>query len=347
MPSEQINLGDDDSTSSLHLLQPLQPFLDGDDVLEVCINRPGSVWVERHRGWQEHDAPQLTLERCLRLAKALGTLTRQVTDQQHPLLAASLPMGERVQIVQPPACARGSVSFTIRKPSTQLLTLDDLARSGLFSRTRPAIRGVAQHEHALHELLQAGRHEDFLRMAVQSRQVIVACGHTGCGKTTVLKALAELIPRDKRVITIESVPEVLLPNHRNKVHLYWSDGGQGSARVTPEDLLMASLRMRPDWILLAEARGREFGEFIEAAGSGHAAMTTAHASSVRLAEERMSIMLRKSPQGAGMSIPESRRLIALVVDVIVQFGNDGSGRYIEEIQYDPARKLRIAQGEAA
>ena len=124
-----------DATSVVEFLRPLRAQLDADGVLEVCVNRPGELLVETVSGWRVVPAPEMTLERCLSLATAVATYSNQHVNQEQPLLSATLPSGERIQFVIPPAVTRGTVSITIRKPSHLVRRLDDFEREGLFERT--------------------------------------------------------------------------------------------------------------------------------------------------------------------------------------------------------------------
>ena len=124
-----------DATSVVEFLRPLRDQLDAPGVLEVCVNRPGELLVETVRGWQTVPAPELTQERCLSLATAVATFSDQQISQERPLLSATLPSGERIQFVIPPAVTRGTVSITVRKPSHLIKGLDDFEREGLFERT--------------------------------------------------------------------------------------------------------------------------------------------------------------------------------------------------------------------
>jgi type IV secretion system protein VirB11 len=328
----------------MHLAEPLSQFLARSDVLEVVMNRPGEVWVEDRSGWTQHDVPAMNYPRCWALARAVGSYCTQDINEIYPLLSATLPGGQRAQFVIPPATSRGTVSITIRKPAAVVPRLDDLEAGGLFSRVVQARSDLQQHQHELLELKNAGRWAEFLRRAVQLRQTIVISGQTGSGKTHIMKALAEEFGPLARIVTIESVPEVLLPNHPLAAHLFYSDTGQGLALVTPAQLLECSLRMRPDVILLAEVRGPECYFFVRAAATGHpGSMTTLHAGSCAEAFEQMTLMVRQSAGGAGLEFSEIKRLLTLTVDVVVQFGNDGSGRHVREVYYDPARKLALSQ----
>ena len=123
-----------DATSVIEFLRPLREQLDAPGVLEVCINRPGELLVETVRGWHFVEAPEMTLERCLSLATAVATYCDQQINQERPLLSATLPSGERIQFVIPPAVTRGTVSITVRKPSQAIKRLGDFEREGLFER---------------------------------------------------------------------------------------------------------------------------------------------------------------------------------------------------------------------
>jgi type IV secretion system protein VirB11 len=333
-------------TSLRFYLEPLQRFLDDAHVLEVVVNRPGEVFVEGPGGWQRYEIGSMDLDYWLSMARALATFTKQRIDAEHPLLAATLPDGQRVQIVVPPAVPQGRISVTIRRASSVVPRISDLAASGLFDRVAPPTDQLQQHEQHLLELKAARRFDAFMVEAVRRRLTILACGHTGSGKTHILKALCQEIDPCERIVTIEDTREVLLPTIPNAVHLLYSAGGQGLARVSAQQLLHAALRMRPDRILLSELRGGECFDFVSAAASGHpGSMSTVHASTPKLAFQRMALMMRQSSGGAGLGHQEILSLLLMTVDVILQFGNDGTGRYISQVWYDPARKLALAREE--
>jgi len=334
-----------DATSVVEFLRPLRKQLDTSSVLEVCVNRPGELFVETTVGWQAVPAPDMTQERCLSLATAVATYCDQVINQEHPLLSATLPSGERIQFVIPPAVPRGTVAITVRKPSGVVKRLADFEREGLFGRTADAqldSQGSMQpFEQELIELKSGRSYASFLRLAVQQRQTIVISGRTGSGKTTFMKGLVEEVPTSERLITIEDTPELELPHHPNVVHLFYSKGGQGAARVTAKSLLEASLRMKPDRIFQTELRGEECFYFLRLAASGHpGSATCVHAGSCALALEQMALMIREAGAGGGLTMGEIRRLLRLVVDVVVQFDRDAKGRFISEIHYEP-RALRM------
>jgi type IV secretion system protein VirB11 len=332
-----------DATSVVEFLRPLREQLDADGVLEVCVNRPGELLVETAKGWRVMPAPAMTLERCLSLATAVATYCDQQVNQERPLLSATLPSGERIQFVIPPAVTRGTASITVRKPSHLIKRLDDFERDGLFERTatvtRTASSGLLPFEQELVALKDAGRYAEFLRLAVRKHQTIVVSGKTGSGKTTFMKGLVEEVPKHERLITIQDTAELTLPNHPNVVHLFYSKDAQGTARVTAKSLLEACLRMKPDRIFLAEVRGDECFYFVRLAASGHpGSITSVHAGTCALALEQMSLMIRESGAGGGLRMNEIKYLLGVVIDVIVQFDRDERGRFISEVFYEPRRQ---------
>ncbi len=338
-PSDDFLALSADTTVNFHL-EPIAHILSEGGVTEVCVNRPGEVLVEKAGAWQRFEIPELTFEHCRSLAGAVATLTGQHTNEQDPLLGATLPGNLRAQFCQPGATQPGIVAICIRRPSDRAFLLEDFQRAGLFDRMHSASRVLRPHEAELLELKAQGRYVEFLQKAVKYRQTIVVAGKTGSGKTTFMKALVELIAWHERLITIEDANELELPNHLNKLHLLYSKNGQGASSVTPKQLLEACLRLRPDRILLAEVRGEEAYYFLRLAASGHpGSITSLHAGSCELAFEQLSLMVRESPAGGGMTMAEIGQLARDVVDIVIHM-DDHEGRHITGIHYDPQARLR-------
>jgi len=225
-------------------LAPLAPFLSQDDVTDVHINRPNEVWIERLGGTTDRfEVADLSEALLLRLARQIAAVTSQGINRANPLLAARLPSGERVQVAIPPA-TRSHVAVSIRMHVVATPSLESYEHS------------AAGHSQVQSCPPSAGSHAQLLRDAVLTRQNILVAGGTSTGKTTFLNALLQEVPRTERLILIEDTPELQVL-HKNAVGLVAVRGSLGEADVTAEDLLIASLRMRPDRIILGEVRGKE------------------------------------------------------------------------------------------
>ena len=327
-------------TTVVQYIKPLRALLDMPGVNEVCVNTPGVAFVEVSGTWRRFEVPELTFKHCRSLAGAVATLTGQHTSEAAPLLSAQLPSGERVQFVQPCATAAGIVAICIRKPSSFLPRLSDFEKSGLFTRIMPGQRVLEPFEEELLSLREQGRYAEFLRKAVLRNRTIVCAGKTGSGKTTFMKALVEEVPLHERLITIEDAAELELPSHENKLNLFYSKNAQGASSISAKQLLEACLRLRPDRIFLAEVRGEEAYYFLRLAASGHpGSVTSLHAGSCELAFEQIALMVRESPAGGGMTMPEIKQLAHDVIDIVVHFDNGSDGRHITGIHYDPRARL--------
>ena len=320
-------------------LEALRPLLADPEVTELCINRPREVFLETRSGWRSVAAPFADFDWCQRLAKLIANATRQRVDESAPLLSASLPTGERVQIVLPPATTLGCVAITIRRPSAEVWSLEELARRGALRAVRPGLRLLDDGEAELKRLHAHGEYLGFLRLAVRSRRNIVVSGPTGSGKTTWTKALIQEVPVEERLVTIEDARELVLDRHPNHVRLYYSKDDQGLARVTPKQLLECCLRMRPDRILLAELRAEEAFDYLRNVNSGHpGSITSVHAASAELAFEQLVLLVKQSPGGRTLDRGDIKQLLYLLIDVVIQCGLDHHRRVIREIWYQPERR---------
>lgn len=328
--------------SALELtLRALRPFLTNGDVMELCINRPNEAFIETRHGWRREQLPFADFEWCSRLAKLVANSTQQRIDATSPLLSASLPTGERVQIVIPPATTAGCVAIAIRRPAEQVWSIQELASRGIFRRARHSSELLDSTEEELLRLLAGRDFEAFMCLAVRSRKNILVSGPTGSGKTTWTKALIREIPSDERLVTIEDARELVLDRHPNHVRLFYSKDDQGVSRVTPKQLLESCLRMKPDRILLAELRAEEAFDYLRNVNSGHpGSITSVHATSAELAFEQLVLLVKQNQGGRELARADIKSLLYLLIDVVIQFGVERHERFIKEIWFDPERKRR-------
>ena len=341
-PPTSVKESTREEVSALGLtLRALRPLLANPDVMELCINRPKEAFVETRAGWRREPLPFADFEWCSRLAKLVANSTQQRIDATAPLLSASLPTGERVQIVMPPATTAGCVAIAIRRPADQVWSIEELGRRGIFRGTRRSGQKLDGTEEELLRLLASSDYEAFMRLAVHSRKNILVSGPTGSGKTTWTKALIREIPSDERLVTIEDAKELVLDRHPNHVRLYYSKDDQGVARVTPKQLLESCLRMKPDRILLAELRAEEAFDYLRNVNSGHpGSITSVHATTAELAFEQLVLLVKQNPGGRELARGDIKSLLYLLIDVVIQFGVERHERFIKEIWFDPERKRR-------
>ncbi len=311
-------------------LAPLAEVLAREDVTDIYINRPGEVWVETLDGATERlDAPALTVPTLDRLSRQIAALTHQGISREHPLLSATLPDGARVQIVAAPA-TRGPMAIAIRKHVSPQLTLSDYVESGAFAGTRRgAIGQPSEIDLELAALLDAGDIATMLAKAVRARKNILVSGGTSTGKTTFLNALIREISEHERLILIEDTPELQI-EHANAIGLLAARSAFGEAQVTAESLLAASLRMRPDRIIVGELRGPEAYTFLRAVNTGHpGSMTTVHADSAERAVEQIALLVLQA--GTRLSREDVQFYVRSTVDVFVQLDRKAGRRRITEV----------------
>jgi type IV secretion system protein VirB11 len=343
--NQQMNsVAGTNAAALLQWLRPIQPFLEDERITEICINRPFEVFTESNGEWSRYRIDILTMDYCLKLVTLIATYSKQKTGDEHALLSASLPGGERVQTVIPPACEPGTLSITIRKPSMVQYSLEDFEKRGFFDEIIEHVDELMPFELELMKLKKERRFREFFDLAVRSQRNIVIAGKTGSGKTTFGKAITQSIPRHERIITIEDVRELFLPKHPNKVHLLYSKDNQGLSKASSKQLLQSCLRMRPDRILLAEIRGEEAYDYLVNVGSGHpGSITTVHAGSAKEAFEMLMMRVKESPQGMTIDRSDIIHLLRCNVDIIVQLHVIDGKRKITEVYYEPQYKRKYSQ----
>lgn len=311
-------------------LGPIDGLLARDDVTDLYVNRPGEIWAETLGGGIErHDVPALDATLLARLVGQIAAFSHQGISREHPLLSAVLPDGSRVQAIAAPA-TRGDLALAIRKHVSADLTLDDYTASNAFAEARANDGGRrTQMDGMLRACRERGDFAGFLREAVRARRNILVSGGTSTGKTTFLNALIREIPADERLITIEDTPELKL-GHSNAVGLLAARGNLGEAQVTADDLVSASLRMRPDRIILGELRGPEAYAFLRAINTGHpGSMTTVHADTTDGAVEQIALLILQG--GTRLTRQDVLDYVRGSIGVFVQLARVGGRRHITEV----------------
>lgn len=299
-------------------LAPLQPWLERETVTEIIINRPGELWIEdaEHPGMQRVVLPAIDDVLLQRLAEQVARTSHQGINREHPLLAATLPDGARIQLVGPPATRR-HWALAIRRHRLLDLPLDAYDRGPILPPATPNPPDPVTAPIA------------YLRHAVRARKTILVAGGTSTGKTTFLNALLREIPEHERVILVEDTAELRLPNP-NGLGLIAVKGELGEAKVSANELLQAALRLRPDRIVLGELRGTETISFLRAINTGHpGSFSTVHANHPRGALEQIALMAMQS--GIGLTRQETMHYAASVVDIVVQLDRKNGQRGIATI----------------
>jgi pilus assembly protein CpaF len=272
---------------------PLEPLLADDSITEIMVNGPKNVYVERKGNLLRSNITFEDDDHVLRvLDRIVAPLGRRI-DESSPTVDARLPDGSRVNAVIRPISLVGP-TITIRKFSKKPLTVEDLIRFGSIT---PEIA-------------------EFLRACVIGKLNIVVSGGTGSGKTTLLNVLSGFIPNDERIVTIENAAELQLRQEHVVTLESRPPNIEGRGAITIQDLVVNSLRMRPDRIVVGECRAGEALDMLQAMNTGHeGSLTTAHSNSPRDTLSRLEVMCLM----AGMDLPVRaiREQVASAIDMIV------------------------------
>lgn len=363
-----------DRTASLRGLLAetgIQPFLDDKDNTEIAINRPYELWTESSQGWQRHEMPNLNYAVLLKIANTFAILNKLEINAKNPICSGVFPDEQRGQVVIPTACERNTVSITIRQPSQERFTLGDYGKTGrlnhwldkssfltsnttLPSHLKDKLEAESKEIDYLNkwldvpsdvylqlfelQMLKAKAERDleaFIQLGVQNYSNFCLVGATGSGKTTFSKAICDLVPLDTRIITIEDTPELDLPLHLNRVHLFYKE-------VTPKQLLASCMRMKPDRIFLTELRGDEAFDYVGALNNGHGgSITTVHANDCQSAYYRIGTLIKQSEIGSKIDFDQIMRDTYTTIDVMMFLERT----YVKQVAYDPIRKYRLMQGK--
>lgn len=300
----------------LGFFEPIKPFLDDATVSEVMINGPDEIWIERKGRLSKTDARFPSHESLMSALRNLSQFVGRQLNEHNPILEARLPDGSRVEAVIPPASPDGP-SVAIRRFSKDTLTIEKLLQFGSMSPDAAS----------------------FLHAMVACKQNIIVAGGTGSGKTSLLNCLSSFIGETERVVVIEDARELQLQMpHVVQMEAQPPDP-RGRGQVTIRDLFKATLRMRPDRIVVGEIRSGEALELIQAMTSGHGGcLSTVHATYPIDTLNRLETMAMMSD--VEIPLHAMRAQIASAIDMITQTTRllDGSRcvtHITEVLGYDP------------
>lgn len=283
-------------------LGPLQSLMEDDSITDIMINGPDSVYIERNGIVEPAPVDFIDERQLLEIAKRIASRVGRRVDESTPTCDARLEDGSRVNIVIPPIAIDGT-AISIRKFKKQSVDFKKLCEFGAMSV----------------EMAQV------LMVAARCRLNILISGGTGSGKTTMLNALSQYIGEKERIVTIEDAAELrLLQPHVVRLETRTA-GIENTGVVSQRDLVINSLRMRPDRIIVGECRGSEAFEMLQAMNTGHdGSMSTLHANTPRDALSRVESMVMMAT--SNLPLEAIRRTIVSAVDLIIQVNrlHDGS-----------------------
>jgi len=285
----------------------LQPLIEDDDISEIMINSQNEIFIEKNGIISKIDQYFHSEEDLRDIIQMMVSRVNRTVNESKPIADTRLEDGSRVSIVLPPIALKGP-TVTIRKFPNESMTLDKLIEYKSIDKNTA----------------------DILKKMVICKFNIFISGGTSSGKTSFLNALSNFIPEDERVITIEDSAELQLNNIENLVKLETRDeNNEGKGKVTVRDLIKASLRMRPDRIIVGEVRGEEALEMLQAMNTGHdGSISTGHANSVKDMLSRIETMVLS---GSEMPMLSIKQQIASAIDIVIHLGRlrDKSRKVLE------------------
>jgi pilus assembly protein CpaF len=300
----------------LPFLRPIEHLILDPDITEIMVNGSRRVFIER-AGLLEEVVGLRVDERNLKVAvKNIARALGDDVSEERPILDSRLPDGSRVAAVFPP-CSVGGTTLTIRKFQTKFFTAEELVWIGTMT---PGVLAV-------------------LRAAIDANKNILISGGTSTGKTTLLNALSAFLPANDRVVLIEDTAELQIAR-ANLVRFEARREQPGLPAVTIRDLLRATLRHRPDRIIVGEVRGGEAFDLLQALNTGHAGtLSTIHANSAEQALARFASCVVQS--GVELPYQAARYQIADAIDLVLHLGRHHGLRVVEELitvdRYDVQR----------
>jgi pilus assembly protein CpaF len=291
---------------------PLEPLLDDPSITEVMANGPKNVYIERYGLIEKTNVTFENDAHLMRIIDRIVSPLGRRVDESSPMVDARLPSGYRVNATIPPLSLEGPL-LTIRKFATTPYTAQDLIANGTFS---PQL-------------------VSFMKACVEARVNLVISGGTGTGKTTLLNVVSAFIPNRERILTIEDTAELQMKQEHVGRLEKRPPNVEGKGEVTIRQLVINALRMRPDRIIVGEARGAEALDMLQAMNTGHdGSMTTIHSNSPRDTLRRIETMVLM----AGMELPLKaiREQVASAIELIVHMNRmrDGTRKVtqVSEVQ---------------
>jgi type IV secretion system protein VirB11 len=334
------------SSSLDHYLQMLEPHLNHKDTKDLCINPNGSVFLDTPSGWHEVECERLNPTAIQSLCSNIASYLRLPLSEKSPVPGGTVPTGHRVQIVAPPTLTDG-FSVTFRRPSDEDWSVEDLFKKGMFD----AVIANAQVSHRHEGLIEASEHAmsvrsldawvRFFTMLAESKLNIIFSGPMGSGKTTLAKAVMQLIPQHERILTLEDAREMSSANRKNIVHLMYQREVRDGFGLLAGDVLQVSLRMKGQRICLSELRGAEaYSYLVNAFGAHPGSISTTHANSAKEAYERLTLLCLENQKAQALGYNQIKELVGMAVDVVIQTNTvyDAEGKAspkVEQIYFSP------------
>jgi pilus assembly protein CpaF len=291
----------------LPFLRPIEDLILDPDISEIMVNGPERIFIEKDGHVREVPKTRLTHESLMVAVKNIARRLGDDISEAKPLLDSRLPDGSRVAAVIPPCSIQG-VTLTIRKFNSHKFRIDNLIEIGTLT----------------------GELSVALRKIVLERKNILISGGSGSGKTTLLNTLADLVPNDERIVLIEDTAEIHLQKE-NVVRFEARLEQNGLPAVTIRDLLKATLRHRPDRIILGEIRGGEAFDLLQLLNTGHSGtLSTVHANSASQAISRFTTCVLQS--GVELPFRAIRTNIAESLNIIIQIERRPGIRFVSEVR---------------
>ena len=296
--------------NSIRKLDILQPLIEDKTITEIMVNGAESIFIEKQGRTYIIDSAFESRQKFEDVIQSIVSKVNRVVNEASPIVDARLADGSRVNVVLPPVALNGPI-LTIRKFPERPISMEDLVEWGSIT-------------------VEAA---EVLQRMVKAKYNIFICGGTGSGKTSFLNALSSFIPADERIVTIEDSAELQILNIKNLVRLETRNSNtEGRGEITIRDLIRASLRMRPERIIVGEVRGAEALDMLQAMNTGHdGSISTGHGNSTRDMLSRLETMVLS---GSAMPLNAIRQQISSAIDIIVHLSRfrDRTRKVVEIVE---------------